>query len=321
MPRYRFSYTVETPLAAAQDITLTSEGLPVTLNFANRIDSLHVRLDAVADGATWREANENAMDNVISPVLDVIALHQKAPAMLQDLLFVVKAAEGPRRRAVVVETRKQQQNVMIDEPAVNEVQTLLNNMPRKNRASMRWLRYCYRPINVLERFVYSWLAFEDFLGSKQVRGKCPACEAELPPHPSIDREAGCKLTLSVIPDSSADERKRMFREWWTELRSAVFHGGRVASTPIRTRMQEAMNIYRPAMENRLQESAQFELAHTGKTPNDGLVQHDIYHFIEFPADNFAAEFVDPPAIRRVVEDQRIPVGVRLLDFQADTQQW
>src|SRR5437660_2132490 len=111
MPRYRFAYTVETPLAATRDITFTNAGFPVTLRFADRIDDMHIRLDAVAEGDNWRAANESVMDNVISPVLDALALHRKAPAMLQNLLHVVKAENGGVRRAIVMENRSEQRPV------------------------------------------------------------------------------------------------------------------------------------------------------------------------------------------------------------------
>jgi hypothetical protein len=56
-------------------------------------------------------------------------------------------AEGPIRRAIVIENRNQQRGVHLDAPAINEVQKFLDNMSQMNEASLRWLRYCYRPIN------------------------------------------------------------------------------------------------------------------------------------------------------------------------------
>jgi hypothetical protein len=321
MPRYRFTYTVETPLAADDDITFKSQGFSVTLYFSHRVDPLHVRLDAVVEEETWKKAIEAVMDNIISPVLDALALHRKAPAMLQRLLCVVKSEEGHARKAIVIESRNEQRSVQLEIPAIKEVQNFLDNPQPLSKASIRWLRYCYRPITVLERFVYSWLAFEDFVGTCQVQGKCPTCESDLPPHPAINRDAACALISSVLPDRTIEECKRTFREWWTELRSAIFHGGRVANTSTRSRIQTAMDIYRPAIESRMAQQANFKVAYGGKNPNDGLVQQDIHHFIEFPAQDVAVEFADPPQVQRVVEDQRLPAGVTLLNFEADTQNW
>src|SRR6266849_772112 len=111
MPRYRFAYTVETPLAATINITFTNGRFPVSLRFTDRIDDMHIRLDAVAEGEDWRAANESVMDDVISPVLDALALHRKAPAMLQNLMHVVKAENGVVRRAVVIEGQSEQRPV------------------------------------------------------------------------------------------------------------------------------------------------------------------------------------------------------------------
>jgi hypothetical protein len=57
------------------------------------------------------------------------------------------------------------------------------------------------------------------------------------------------------------------------------------------------------------------------TPNDGLKQRWIHQFIEYPTEDSMAEFADPPALVGVVETQKLPVGVTLLNFEADTQHW
>jgi hypothetical protein len=149
MPRYRFTYTLETPLTADGDVTFKVQGFPVILRFSHRIDALHIRLDAVTEEETWKKATENVMDKIISPVLDTLALHRKAPAMLQQLLYVVKSGEGQMRKAIVIEPRNEQRAVHLDVPTIKEVQNFFDNPQPLNKGSIRWLRYCYRPITVL----------------------------------------------------------------------------------------------------------------------------------------------------------------------------
>lgn len=322
MPRYRFTYVLETPLSANEDTTFTSSGFPVTLLFSDRIDSLNIHLQAVAEGRNWQAANEIVMDEVISGVLDALALHRKAPSMLQELLHVVKAEEGARRRkAVVIEHRVQQTAVDIDQVARDEVQDFLNRAPRVNRATVRWLRYCYRPINVLERFVYSWLAFENQLGTVKIQPRCGTCNSDLPARPSVNREAAFQLLSQFRPVLTRQEFEEMFRGWWNDLRSPIFHGGRVAKTATRTQMRIAMDFYRIAAETSAQRQAGFRAAYPGLLPNDGLLQHAVYQFIEFAAPDEAAEFVDPPPVVEVVERQQLPAGVDLLDYQRDAAGW
>jgi hypothetical protein len=323
MPRYRFTYVVETPLSALRDMTFTRGGFPVSLIFSGRIDDTHIRLHAVGEGSTWLAANEALMDNVVSPVLDAISLHQKTPAMLQDLLTVVKAEAGVVRRAVIIEHRLDPQVVSLGELEAAEVQNLLDRQPALPHAVVRWLRYCYRPITVLERFVFSWLALENRAGTTQVSRKCGECGADQPSHPTLNRDEAYAVLHSEHPAMSRDEFDDSFRQWRAELRNPIFHGGRSVTTAMRTRMQRAMDLYRTAVEHDLQRQSGFRLAYPGRLPQDGLLQLNIHHFVEYTTADGNTEFADPPnidALTRVVERQQIPPGITLLNYD-DAQHW
>lgn len=94
MPKYKFTYSVETPLRATEDVTLTHGTFSVDLGFSRPIDVEHIPACTVAEGANWMEANAVAMEDGFGPVLDALSLHRKAPAMVQDLISVVKAETG-----------------------------------------------------------------------------------------------------------------------------------------------------------------------------------------------------------------------------------
>jgi hypothetical protein len=158
MPRYKFTYSVETPLRNTEDVTFTHGNFSVDLGFSRPLDAEHILASAVAEGGNWMEANAVTMEDGFGPVLDALSLHRKAPAMVQDLISVVKAETGPLRRAIVIESHKETHSVRIDGLAVREVQSALD-ANRVRRPALRWLRYSYRAIPVLERFVFAWLAY------------------------------------------------------------------------------------------------------------------------------------------------------------------
>ena len=82
-------------------------------------------------------------------------------------------------------------------------------------------------------------------------------------------------------------------------------------------MQAAMDVYRTAVEHELQRQAGYRLAYPGLTPQNGLIQFKVHHFAEYAVEDAAIEFADPPGIEdvfEVVERQRLPYGLKLLDY-------
>ncbi len=317
MPRYRFTYLLETPISAERDVTFDHGGSAAHLSFANRIDENHIHLQAVAEGQNWLEANELLMDDVVSPVLDAISLHRKAPMMLQDLLLVVKAENGHVRKAVVIDHNIQNMPVALGDAEIGEIESFLKNRPALSHAVMRWLRYCYRPITVLERFVFSWLSFENRAGTMQVRRQCPECRKDLPSFPGLNRDEAYEVLRKEHPAMSRAEFDITFRHWSWELRNPVFHGGKAVSTKMRTEMQQAMDFYRVAVEHDLQRQAGYRLAYPGLHPQDGSLRVDIHHFVEYRTDDVNLEFADPPhreALLVMVEKQELPKELTLLDM-------
>lgn len=321
MPRYRFTYVLETPITARRDVTFVRRGFPVSLIFSARIDQDHIRLQAVAEGPNWLAANEAAMDSVVSPVLDAISLHQEAPAMLQELLYVVKAEVGIVRRAVIIEHSREREVIVLEEPETREVQGLLDREAAVPHAVMRWLRYCYRPVPVLERFVYSWLAFENRAGTRQVARQCATCGANQPAIPRLNRDEAFRVLSEDQPAMSREEFDNLFRRWWTELRNPIFHGGRPVTTAMRTQAKAAMDLYRTAVERDLQRQAAFRLAHSGRAPRDGLLQLDIHHFVEFQIPDGGVEFASPPDVDILAGlRQQMPLQVIMLNYD-DAEHW
>jgi hypothetical protein len=321
MPRYKFSYTVETPLRAPQDAMLTHSGFSVSLGLSRPLDSEHIPASAIAEGENWREANAVAMEDAFGPVLDALSLHKKAPAMLQDLQSVIKAETGTTRRAILIDSHKELHPVNIDGPTIQEVQDALS-ANTLNRPAFRWLRYSYRPLPVLERFVFAWLAFENFCGIRATARTCPHCGKDLMPLSSVDRDHAFQILHSREPQLARHDFDRSFQEWWREFRSAVLHGGRRLDSALRQRMQDALERFRPAVEDLAQHEVGFRHAYPGTTPNDGFFQTNRYHFVEFGCPT-TAEFAETPPMPRFAGRNTSPIleeGVTLLNLD-EARDW
>jgi hypothetical protein len=322
MPRYKFGYTIETPLRGERDVTFTHGAFEVTLNFSRPLDPDHISGYAVTEGRNWTEANAIAMEDAFGPVLDMLSSHRKAPAMVQDLLSAVKAETGTTRRAVLFDIHKEIQPVGVDDLAFQEVQDALNRNGA-DRPALRWLRYSYRAIPALERFVFAWLAFENFCGVQSVIPTCPHCDGKLRAFPSTDRNEAFRILQSREPQLARTEFDQLFKDWWSELRSAVFHGGCRLDTALRQRMLNAIERFRPAVENLVQQEAGFRRAYPGTRSNDGLFQMFYRHFVEFECDPNEGEFADapqPPTRPGDISTLRVSDGMNLLPFE-EAENW
>jgi hypothetical protein len=321
MPRYKFTYSVETPMRATEDVTFTYRNFTVTLGLSRQIDQYHIPASAIVEANNWTEANDIAMEDAFGPLLDALSLHRKAPAMLKQLQSVVKAEEGLTRRAVVIVSNTEFHPVRLDGVVIEEVQNALNR-DQVDKPFLRWLRYSYRSVPVLETFVLAWLAFENFCGTKRVDPNCPNCGKALPPFSSTDREKAFQTLKAREPQLTQEGFNTAHREWRGELRNPTLHGGRTLRSESRRKMQTAMQRFRPAIEDIAQAELGYRLAYPGTRVNDGVSQVDLHRFIQFQCAPGSGEFADLPELpgaRGQNEDAGDPPGVILLrgeDFNA-----
>jgi hypothetical protein len=322
MPRYKFSYSIETPLRATEDVLFTHGDFTVHLGLAHPLNVEHIPASIIVEGRNWVDANAIAMEDGFGPVLDALSLHRKAPAMVQDLRSVVKAETGTLRRSILIESHKEIHPVHMDGFTIREVQSALD-ANQISRPALRWLRYSYRAIPVLERFVFAWLAFENRCGTTAALRSCSHCHKDLEPFPSIDRDEAFRILRSREPQLARADFETSFREWWRELRSAVLHGGRRLDTALRQRMQMAVDRFRPALEEAIHEETGFRHAFPGIRVNDGLFQTNLHHFVEFACAPTTPEFAETPAVPQF-EGRNAPPetdeGVTLLDFN-ESKNW
>jgi hypothetical protein len=194
---------------------------------------------------------------------------------------------------------------------------------RVSRPALRWLRYSYRAIPVLERFVFAWLAFENRCGTTAVVRPCPHCHEDLEQFRSIDLDEAFRILQSREPRLARADFETSFGEWWRELRSAVLHGGRRLDTALRQRMLMAVDRFRSALEEAIHEEAGFRHAFRLIRVNDGLFQTNLHHFVEFACAPGTPDFAETPAVPQF-EGRNAPPqtdeGVTLLDFN-ESMNW
>ena len=210
----------------------------------------------------------------------------------------------------------------IDGFTIREVQNALD-ANRVSRPALRWLRYSYRAIPALERFVFAWLAFENRCGTTAVIRPCPHCHKDLELFRSVDRGEAFRILQSREPQLARVDFETSFWEWWRELRSAVMHGGRRLDTALRQRMQAAADRFRPAVEETMYLETGFRHAFPGIRVNDGLFQTNLHHFIELACAPETSEFAETPAVPQFEGRAAPPLageGVRLLDFN-ESMNW
>lgn len=183
--------------------------------------------------------------------------------------------------------------MQLDGVAIEEVQNALNR-DQVDQPFLRWLRYSYRSIPVLETFVTAWLAFENFCGTKRVARNCPNCGAELPSFSPTDREKAFLALKGREPQLTQDEFNTAYKGWRDELRNPTMHGGRTLRSESRRKMQAAMQRFRPAIEDIAQAELSYRLAYPGTRVNDGVTQVDLHRFVQFECSLDDGEFAELP---------------------------
>jgi hypothetical protein len=75
-----FSYSIETPLRATEDVTFTHGSFTVQLGLFHPLDAEHIPASIVVEGRNWVEANAIGMEDGFGPVLDALSLHRNTIA-------------------------------------------------------------------------------------------------------------------------------------------------------------------------------------------------------------------------------------------------
>jgi hypothetical protein len=285
MPRYQVRVLIETSLKSTADVTLHFEQSSVDFLFSQRSSTSAVEAQVTCDAAYWQPAVTNTINSIIPPVLDMIAFQKHTPLLLMGVTRVLKSEPGePRRRAILINIVSWPVSLNLERMDAKEIDRLLSQSWPVPRPAMRWLRNAYRPLTTIERFMFTWLAFEQSAGSIMVHKQCAKCGAELPPHPASNRVAAYEI-LNSVPGGISEEK---FERLW--FRNVVFHGGKEPNSELLAELRDATTLILDALNRRLLKTTGVD----GRLrtaipigPEQSAVRH---HFIEFDTDDPQAAF-------------------------------
>jgi hypothetical protein len=318
-------FIIDGCLSGEADNVLTYEGNSVTFLFRNRANRESFEVEVVSEGPDWRSVNTYLVDEVLPVIFDVMSFHRKSPLLTNIPTRVLKSQRDQRNRQVIlVNERREPNNCIVDREVFEEVERSLRaelgDVPRN---ALRWLRNSYRPLTIRDRFVFAWLSLEALAGTRVVQKICPACQHNSGQYSTADREAAREIVRRWRPDVE----DRTFRYWATELRNAVFHGGRVPNAQFLADLRGATDPIIDCVERQINLSLGFDFR---RRPAVVLGADQIYHrhhFVEFEADNVEEEFASnsPNVVRleELIDGRRDPeqeLGIRLLNW-GDNEGW
>lgn len=323
MPGYRIAFVVETPLTSDQNLTFHYLGREITFEFTDRISDREVVLRVQNEEApTWVEAADAVMDTVIGPVLDVVALHRRTSLMLMQVRQVLKDQSGRvTREAILIQRGTQPIFPRIDARDTGEVEIALRDY-KDPRPTLRWLRYSYRPITIVDRFLNNWMAYENMAGtiSREVSCECGRKRKV----PSLNRDLAFDIVRSADAAVTRERFDKDSEVWWREVRSAVMHGGREPDAKLRAKMMDIPRRTERGMVARLDEEFHFKRLSPEREPTGFSLDAIRHTFVRFETADAGAPFAgDTPThedVDSVVAGRQPNKSCEILRWD-DTRTW
>lgn len=221
MPIYRLFYRITTPLVRQQDVTFAADPNPVTLLFSEKREgdsTVLARIDIQAVG--YREA-QHAAATFVPRVLDCLSFSTGVPMLLGLCELIFRSERGADiRRGVHTKERRFPLSVRLDQRELDFAQSIFDSAGPK--LPLCWLRYSRQRELTLERFVFSWLGFEELAGDADIPATCAGC-GEVATHRGADKARAWELFHAANPDV---DRRNFDQAIWGRARNAMFHGSR-----------------------------------------------------------------------------------------------
>lgn len=300
MPKYQLRFFVETPLRADQDMRFRSGEHDVTILFGSGNNNDHgIEAEVVCEGKSWQDAVALGSNDLVVPVLDAISFHRKCTVLLGQFTRILKDEGGQRRRKTILKRSHRWGATTHLHPAwLEEIQRVIGADPELRKLALRWLRNAYRPIDVLEEFIYTWIALENLAGETMVETACPSCGEKLPRRRAGDRTAAYEIVKAHKPE--IDERT--FKDWWWRLRNSLFHGGKEPDAGFRAELQRTAEVVMSAAEAHLERTLGITNRAPQARPITPQTGYDLWYFLEFDVPNPEDEFSQQvPRISRLEE--------------------
>jgi hypothetical protein len=325
LAKYKVRFFVECALVATKDLDFCFRGHVATFMFSERkADDKGCSAEVCCEGDGWKQAASVAMDEILPPILDIIAIQRHTPMLLGTPTQVVKAELGiARRRAILINKKAYPTTCDIDQDMVMDINKVLQGGGTIHRTALRWLRNAYRPLPIRDRFVFAWLALENLAGPKVITKKCPECGFTFLPFSSADRQRAFAVLKEVDPELEEKD----FGKWWNNLRNAVFHGGREPDSKFLGELRTVSDRILQDVNEYVGRQMGLDFRFRTKIPvADEQVYHR-HHFIEFdcakPGGEFASIVPDVEVLEQIIEshgDTSTLMQMELVSW-AETDDW
>jgi hypothetical protein len=325
MAQYQIRAFIESCLQAHRDFDLQLNEYQVRFLLSSRSEEdTGFEAEVSCEAESWKAAVTLAIDEIIPPILDVVSFHRHTPMLLGTPTRVLKAEpEASRRRAILINTKRDPNTYLISGTNVAEINELLSRDFRFPGPVLRWLRNAYRPLPIRDRFVFAWLALENLAGLKTIAKTCPSCGVALPSYGSGDRDAAYALIQASDPNVSEQE----FKVWWNELRNSVFHGGREPHAGFLAQLRAASDVILKAVNERVARTLGLDPESRPRIPIGEEQVYYRHHFIEFDCAQRESEFASPvPDVQELEEiidrmgDISVLAGAELIGWP-ETDLW
>jgi hypothetical protein len=282
-------------------------------------------VEVVSEGLNWPAVNTFLVDELLPAVFDVVSFHRKSPLLTNIPTRVLKSQAGlASRQAILVNERREPNECRMDGTVFEDIERgLARGLGDIPRNALRWLRNAYRPLTIRERFVFAWLSLEALAGTRIVQKICPECNHNSGQYSTSDRDAAREIVQRGRPD--VDDRT--FRYWATDLRNAVFHGGRVPNAGFLADLRIATDHIIGCVEQQINSTLNFDFRFRPAAIQGSDQIYYRHHFVEFEASNVNDEFAgNVPNVMRLeeaIDGHRNPeeeLSIRLLSWH-DTDGW
>ena len=288
MGKYQLKFPIETNLVRESDLEVNVDGSRATLLFSDRGDgSKTVDLLCEVEADNCWEAHEIASNSLVHLILDAISFSTGAPLLAGRCRETLKSEAGQESRKLffIGENRKFNPTTLT-ESAISEASSILEK--DGPTLPLRWLRYGAHRQYVLDRFVFSWLAFEELAGDLDIQSKCPKCEV-VTTRRGANRERAFKMYSSVDREIT---RPKFNEAIWGRARNGLFHGSRVPDLAALAELHAISDHTRKAAEAEIVSSYGLEQRSRGPLSYDSV--YFVYLFIEWKTkrvnDRFAADW-------------------------------
>ncbi len=333
MPWYLVRFRVGTALVRKENVTVEFMGLKPQFLFAGAGEPGLVVVETKLEAPDNRQAWERLSASVLPPILDAMSFATGSPLLLKDCESILKDQSGESKRQVIyIGERIDPVRAELGKEEQAEVTQILARAGKLS-LPLTWHRYALDRRLALEKFVFTWLAFESLAGDADVPNRCQTCGETLEhcgrpiQHRSSNKQRAFEIFQAAFPETTLQQFNR---EIWGKARNHVFHGGRYPEPQFLVQINELSVKLHAAVDRAIAEGLALE---SRDRPHRRYQdEYRIFHFVEWTTSEPAAQFAGdwPRSHLDRMSAERTPGtafyateadGIRILNYERDSRNW